>query len=154
MTASDPVKAWEIAESVGICFLGTGRNQYPMAAIVRRTEGAIYFLTDARSEKISEVGEEATVQLTFSDKSANDFLFVEGDAFISDDREKIAELWNPFAKAWWDDAEDPNIRLITVSPNRAEFWDGPNRLIAASKMLFAAVTGDSPDMGDNRETGM
>ncbi|RBO86827.1 pyridoxamine 5'-phosphate oxidase family protein, partial [Pseudochrobactrum asaccharolyticum] len=56
--------------------------------------------------------------------------------------------------AFWDSADDPNIRLIVVSPNRAEFWDGPNSLTAAVKMMFASVTGSKPDLGDNRETGM
>jgi hypothetical protein len=44
--------------------------------------------------------------------------------------------------------------LITVIPQRAEYWDGPNRLIAAGKMLFAAVTGGRPGMGDNRKISM
>lgn len=154
MTTSDPVKAWDIAESIGTCFFGTGLHQYPMSAIVRREEGVIYFLTDARSEKISELKLGSHVQLTFSDTSANDYLFIEGNASVSDNRRKIIELWNPFAKAWWDSAEDPNIRLVTFSPNRAEFWDGPNRLLAVSKMLFAAATGNRPDLGDNGETKM
>jgi hypothetical protein len=41
-----------------------------------------------------------------------------------------------------------------VSPNHAEFWDGPGRVAATAKMLFASVTGNKPDIGDNRETGM
>lgn len=154
MTASDNQKAWKIAESIGICFLGTGANQYPMAAMVRKDEDAIYFLTDAGSEKIAEIGDGKSVQLTFSDKGSNEFLFIEGDASVSNDRRKIADLWTTFAKAWWDSADDPAIRLVTVSPTRAEFWDGPNRLVAASKMLFAAATGGRPDMGDNRKVAM
>lgn len=154
MTAPDNQKAWDIAESIGICFLGTGTNQYPMAAMVRKDEGAIYFLTDVGSEKITEIGNGKSVQLTFSDKGSNEFLFVEGNASVSNDRRKIAELWTAFAKAWWESAEDPAIRLVTVAPTRAEFWDGPNRLVAATKMLFAAATGGRPDMGENRKTAM
>jgi hypothetical protein len=44
-----------IAESIGVCFLSTGDSRYPMAALVRKEEEAIYFLTDARSEKIAEI---------------------------------------------------------------------------------------------------
>jgi len=154
MTQPDSSKAWEIAKSIGICFLGTGHNQYPMFAIVRKEEEAIYFLTDAASEKISEMGDRKKVQLTFSDKGADEFLFIEGTAQVSNDRPKISELWSVFAKAWWDSADNPSIRLVTVTPTRAEFWDGPNRLVAAGKMLFAAVTGGRPDMGDNRKTSM
>jgi general stress protein 26 len=94
------------------------------------------------------------VQLTFSNEASNDYLFIAADAQISNDRSKIKELWTPFAKAFWDSEDDPDIRLIVVSPNHAEFWDGPGRVAATAKMLFASVTGNKPDIGDNRETGM
>ena len=154
MTSTDNEKAWEIAKSIGVCFLGTGPNQYPMSAMVRKDESAIYFLTDVASAKISEIGDGKSVQLTFSDKGSEQFLFIEGKATVSNDRAKISELWTVFAKAWWDSADDPSIRLVTVTPDRAEYWDGPNRLAAAAKMLFAAATGSRPDMGDNRKTSM
>lgn len=154
MTDTDPQRAWNIAESSRVCFYGWNGKQVPMSAIVRQKEGAIYFLTDASSDKVTDVNGATTVQLTFSDHSANDYLFVEGQAQVSNDRAKIKELWTPFAKAWWDSENDPNIRLIVVSPNRAEFWDGPGSIAATAKMLLAAVTGDKPDMGENRETGM
>lgn len=154
MTNTDPQKAWNIAKASRVCFYGSNGKQVPMTAIVRPDEGAIYFLTDASSEKVMDIVGEARVQLTFSDHSANDYLFIEGDAYVSNDRAKIKELWTPFAKAWWDSENDPNIRLIVVSPNHAEFWDGPGSIAATAKMLFAAVTGDKPDMGENRKTGM
>jgi general stress protein 26 len=151
MAANDTQKAWQIAESIGVCFLSTGDSQYPMAALVRKEEEAIYFLTDARSEKIAEISNGKSVQLSFSDKSSNEFLFMEGDAKVSDDRDKIADLWTTAAKAYWDSANDPAIRLV---PNRAQFWDGPNKIVGMSKMLFAAARGGGPDMGDNRKTSM
>ncbi|GHE80490.1 hypothetical protein GCM10019059_43370 [Camelimonas fluminis] len=54
-------------------------------------------------------------------------------------------------KAWWEDQTDPSIRLITVTPERGEIWDSPGRLVSAAKMLVAAVTGSTPDMGANAE---
>ncbi|EJN04197.1 pyridoxamine 5'-phosphate oxidase family protein [Phyllobacterium sp. YR531] len=151
---SDPKKAWDIAESVKTCFLLTGKKQVPMSAMPRREEGAIYFLTDAGSEKVADIEADPGVQLSFTNHSGNEYLFIDGDATVSDDRSKIKDLFSPFAKAWWDSPDDPNIRLITVVPNTAEFWDGPNSVIAAAKMLFAAASGGRPDMGENRETNM
>lgn len=154
MASGDPLKAWSIAEASRVCFFGWNGKQVLMTPIVRKEEGAIYFLTDSRSEKVGDIKGEVIVHLTFSDHSANDYLFIEGDAQVFNDRKKIHDLWTPFSKAFWDSADDPNIRLIVVSPNRAEFWDGPNSLTAAVKMMFASVTGSKPDLGDNRETGM
>ena len=76
-------------------------------------------------------------------------ISLSGTAEISNDRSKIAELWSKFDKAWWDDETDPDIRLITVRPERAELWDSPGKLIAFTAMLTAAVTGAKPDFGDN-----
>lgn len=154
MSESDPHIAWRIAEKGGTCFLSFDGKQIPMSPIVRKDEGAIYFLSDAQSGQVRSIGADTTVQLTFSHHSANDYLFIEGAAQVSNDREKIRDVWSVFAKAFWDSPDDENIRLITVSPNRAEFWDGPNSMTAAVKMLFAAATGDRPDMGENRKTGM
>lgn len=44
------------------------------------------------------------------------------------DRTKITELWGLMDKMWWEDANDPSIRLLTVTPDRGEIWDSPNRL--------------------------
>lgn len=154
MAETDPQRAWKIAESNRVCFYGWNGKQVPMSPIVREDEGTIYFLADADSEKVTDIQGQTAVQLTFSNESANDYLFIVGDAKVLNDRAKIKELWTPFAKAFWESADDPDIRLIVVSPNHAEFWDGPGKIAATAKMLYASVTGSKPDMGDNRETGM
>ncbi|MGW6780650.1 pyridoxamine 5'-phosphate oxidase family protein [Brucella pseudogrignonensis] len=154
MAETDPQRAWKIAESNRVCFYGWNEKQVPMSPIVREDERSIYFLADADSEKVTDIQGQTAVQLTFSNESANDYLFIVGDAKVLNDRAKIKELWTPFAKAFWESADDPDIRLIVVSPNHAEFWDGPGKIAATAKMLYASVTGSKPDMGDNRETGM
>jgi general stress protein 26 len=58
------------------------------------------------------------------------------------------------AKAWWDSAEDPNIRILKVTPDDAEFWDSPGNVISYVKMAAAAVTGSRPNLGDNRKVAL
>jgi len=154
MSDTDQKRAWKIADNNRVCFYGWNGKQVPMSPIVREEENAIYFLADADSDKITDITGNSSVQLSFSDESANDYLLVEGNAAVSNDRQKIEELWTPFAKAFWDSHEDPDIRLIVVTPSQAEFWDGPGTMAAKAKMLVAAVTGNKPDMGDNRLTKM
>ncbi|WP_094505182.1 pyridoxamine 5'-phosphate oxidase family protein [Brucella thiophenivorans] len=154
MSADHQDRAWEIAEGCHVCFFRTGNQQFPMSAIVRKEEGAIYFLTEAATEKVNEIKDDLTVELTFSNESANDYLFIKGSATITYDPVKVKDLWNQFSAAFWDKPEDPRIRIITVRPIKAEFWDGPGRFVAASKMLFAAISGGKPDLGDHHETTM
>ena len=58
------------------------------------------------------------------------------------------------AKAWWDSPDDPNIRLLTVKPDDAEFWDGPGKIIGTIKMVTAAATNSRPNYGENRKVAM
>ncbi len=159
-------KAWELAEKIRIALFTTwdGEQQRvrPLSATVERPEHAIYFLigvdggttladaTGAPSLTLAEQIEKyPTVSLAFADNSGSDYVTISGEAQVSNDRAKIAELWTPFAKAWWDGPEDPRIRLVTVIPHAAEVWEGPNKLVAYAVMLAAAATGTKPPVGDH-----
>ena len=50
--------------------------------------------------------------------------------------------------------DDPNIRLLTVKPDDAEFWDGPGKIIGTIKMVAAAATNTRPNYGENRKVAM
>ncbi len=151
-------KAWDLAEAIGFCMLvtwdGERQRARPMSAVVRREQHAIYFLTDEASAKSHQIDRFPIVTLAFADKGHNNYLAVTGEAHVSDDRALIRELWSPFAKAWWDSPDDPQIRVIKVSPDDAELWESPGGPVAQIKMLVAAATGGRPDMGDNRKVDL
>ena len=62
------------------------------------------------------------------DLSNQKYVSISGHAQITNDREMVKSLWSLPAKAWWQDADDPNIRVITVNPEEAEWWDSPGLL--------------------------
>ena len=144
---------WDLAKSIDICMFvtwdGSAQRARPLSARPNRDEGRIYFLVDASGAKDDQIERFPIVTLAFADNHAHDYVVITGKAIVSSDRAKIAEIWTSFDKAWWDSAEDPSIRLITVEPGDAELWKGPNRVIAGAKMLASAVTGAKPDFGDN-----
>lgn len=146
-------KVWKLAKDIGRCMFitwdGERQRARPMAATISRDEHMIYFLTDEHSAKTWQVENFPIVTLAFSDNSKNDYVAITGTATVSNDRDKIQQLWSPFAKAWWDSPEDPEIRLVTVAPDDAEMWESPNGPVANVKMLVAAAIGKRPDMGDN-----
>lgn len=158
MTDDYVLRAWNMMEKIQTCMLitwdGERQRARPMAATVKPAEHAIYFLTDARREKDDQIARFPIVTLAFADTGGQKYVSVTGHATVSSDRARIKELWSPFAKAWWDSPEDPNIRVLTVSPDDAELWDSPGTLIATVKMLTAAATGSRPDMGENRKVAM
>jgi general stress protein 26 len=112
----------------------------------------ICFLGDAQHHKDEEIEHNPNVGLAFAD--GQKFVSVTGHASVSNDRQKIKELWGPSAKAWWDSPDDPNIRLLTVTPDDAEFWEGPGKIVGTIKMMAAAATNSRPNYGENRKVTM
>ena len=156
--ARDQDRVWELMKKVGFAMLVTRDGQKlrarPMAAYIRREDNLIYFLTDARRHKDEEIARDPNVNLSFADAGNQTYVSVTGKATVSNDRAKIKELFGTPAKAWWDNAEDPNIRVLKIAPDDAEFWDSPGTVVSYVKMAAAAVTGTRPDLGDNRKVTM
>ena len=148
-------RIWELAKKIDICMFTTwdGEKQQsrPLSARVFREQHAIHFLVDVEGHKNGEIERFPTVSLAWVDSGGHKYVVIAGQARLSNDRAKIKDLWSDWDKAWWDDENDPSIRLITVTPESGELWDSPNRLVASAKMAVAAVTGAVPKMGDNAE---
>ena len=151
-------RAWDLMKKIGIAMLvthdGDKLRARPMSAHLERENNAIYFLTDARRHKDEEIARNPSVNLSFADAGGQKYVSVTGTAAVSNDRARIRQLFSTPAKAWWDSAEDPNIRVLTITPDDAEFWDSPGTVISYVKMAAAAVTGTRPEIGDNRKVAM
>ena len=156
--ARDTDRAWELMKKIGFAMLVTHDGEKlrarPMSAYLDRDANAIFFLSDARKHKDDEIAANPNVNLSFADASDQKYVSVTGTAVVSNDRAKIKELFTTTAKAWWDSAEDPNIRVLKFTPDDAEFWDSPGTVISYVKMAAAAVTGSRPDLGTNRKVAI
>jgi general stress protein 26 len=159
MTPAEVVdRIWELAKKIDFCMFVTwdGERQQarPLSSRVERDEHAIYFLISADGHKVPQIEQFPVVNLAYADTGSMKYVSISGQAEVTNDRAKIKDLWSDFDKAWWDDENDPDIRLLTVTPERAELWDSPNKAIAFSAMLISAVTGAKPKMGDNATVRM
>jgi general stress protein 26 len=156
--SGDIGRVWDLMKKIGFAMLvtrdGSRLRARPMSAHLERDENAIYFLTDARRHKDEEIARDPNVNLSFADTGGQKYVSVTGTASVSNDRARIKQLFSTPAKAWWDSAEDPNIRVLKITPDDAEYWDSPGSVISYVKMAAAAVTGTRPDLGDNRKVAM
>ena len=151
-------RVWELTKKIGFAMLvtrdGNKLRARPMSAYPEREQSAIYFLTDARHHKDEEIAREPSVNLSFADAGNQKYVSVAGTAVVSNDRAKIKELFSTPAKAWWNSADDPNIRVLKITPDDAEYWDSPGAVISYVKMAAAAISGKRPEIGDNRKVAM
>ena len=155
LSAQDAIdKLKELIKSESICFFCTQLTQQPITTRPMSTqkvdeEGNIWFMSSIKSSKNAEIEMNNSVQLFYANPSDYEFLTVSGSASITTDREKIYEMWTPFAKAWFQDGKDDvDISLIKVTPESAYYWDTKNnKMISMIQMLASIVTGSAPDDG-------
>jgi general stress protein 26 len=151
-------RVWELAKRIGICMFitwdGERQRARPLVATVEKQSNAIWFLSDAESHKDEQAERFPIVTLAFADNSGNKYVSITGKAEVLDDRALVRKLWSPYAKAWWKDADDPDIRVIKVTPQDAELWDSPGGLFSRVRMLAAAVTGRGLRIGDNAKVSL
>lgn len=155
LTSQDAIdKLKELIKSESICFFCTQLTQQPIVTRPMSTQkvdeqGNIWFMSSLKSNKNAEIEISDEVQLFYSNPSSFEFLSVLGNASIHTAREKIYELWTPFAKAWFKDGkDDADISLIKVVPQSAYYWDTKNnKMISMIQILTSIVTGTLPDDG-------
>ena len=75
----------------------------------------------------------------------NVYLYVNAEASIVVDKNKIAELWNPLLKVWFKGGiQDKNISLIKASTKNGYYWDSNGgKMIDFFKMIASAITGNN-----------
>lgn len=146
---------WNKIADIRFCMLvtnnGAGLRARPMAAIADEDSGVIRFIANRQDYKDNEIHNDPQVCLTFADNASNSFVSVTGTARVEHRPEQIREHWVKQADAYFEHgADDPNAILIEVLPRVGEYWDGPGNLTTAIELMRATITGDKPDLGDNK----
>ena len=151
MSQPEADHVWRLIEAIPMALLithdGALLDARPMAATAEPEEAAIYILANRDEDSDRQVREDGAVVLSFQKGATH--VVLHGIARASDDRAKIRELWTAFDKAWWDGPDDPRIRLLTITPSRAEYWESPGRLVSYADMLLSAATGKRPSAGEH-----
>jgi general stress protein 26 len=78
-------------------------------------------------------------------------LSITGHGEISDERDRIRQIWSIYDKAFWPDKDDPRIRVLRVTPESAEFWEGEGAVVTAVKLVAATVSGARMNLGANQK---
>jgi general stress protein 26 len=150
-------RVWDIIEQSGVGMLttrfGGGLRARPLEPRSNREEGVICFVVDVRGGKDDEIERAPEVCLVLIDHKDKAYLSVSGRAAVMQDEAKARAIWKKTDNVWWPDGPgDPNVRVLRLVPERAELWDGPsNSAVAAFEFAKARVTGEKPNLGENRK---
>lgn len=153
-------KIAELIKDIRIAMLTTinpdgSLHSRPMATQSGAFTGEVLFLTRDHSGKVDEIRQDAEVGLCYTD-SKHAFVTLSGRAAISNDRGLIGALWNPMYKAWFPEGEtDPEIRVLRVHVDQAEYWDAPASAIARKvQVLTRAATGGRTSVGEHAHVNL
>lgn len=156
---ADIDRLWTLITSIPVAMVVTheGQGQHmrarPMAVRPAREEGAIYFLTDVDAPKADEIRQNQSICLALADNRSQKYVSITGHADIIDDRERVEEIWSIYDKAFWPDKGDPRIRILRVTLESAEFWEGAGLVVTAVKLAAAIATGGRMNLGENEKVG-
>lgn len=154
-------KLGELIKDIRIAMLTTALpdgslRSRPMATQDEEFDGTLWFFTGAESGKVHEIEDDQHVNLSYSEPSDQKYVSVSGKARIVRDRAKIDELWSTPLKAWFPDGkDDPNIALLKIEVENAEYWDTPSsKMVHLIGMVKATVTGQSYQPGENEKISL
>ena len=118
--------------------------------------GNLWFFTRDNSHKVFELKRTPKCNVSFSDPDNHRYVSITGKAQLVKDKAKIKELWKPQFKAWFPKGPDePDIALLKVGLEKAEYWDSPGGTVAqVISFVSALVTGESADWGENKKIEM
>ena len=98
----------------------------PMQTQEVEFDGELWFLTMKDTDKYQEITANPHVNLAYAGKS---YVSISGTAEFIEDQAKKKEYWNPvFDKMLDAGYDDPNVVLIKVDADSAEYWDSGNTL--------------------------
>ena len=152
-------KLREIVKAVDICMLTTvgerGELHSRPMSNNRDVEfdGDLWFFTYGSSHKVDEIGRVPHVNASFADTDAQLYASLTGRAEVVRDRAKIEELWKPQLRAWFPEGVDtPDIALLKVTVERAEYWDGSQSFVAhAVGLISSLISGEPAQLGQNEK---
>ena len=130
----------------------------PMATQQVSFDGDLWFFTALNSHKLEEVRADSQVNVAYSEPKDQRYVSVSGRAQIVTDKEKAKQLWTPALKAWFPNGlEDPQLALIKVSVESAQFWDSPSsKIVQLVGFAKAMLTGEGykPSASENQRVNL
>jgi general stress protein 26 len=116
-------------------------------------DGDLWFFTYAAAHKVDEIEREPQVNVSFSRPDKQEYVSLSGTAQLVRERARIEALWQPHLKAWFPQGKDtPDIALLRVRVEKAEYWDSPSGLVAhIFGLARATLTGRPAGAGENKK---
>ena len=121
----------------------------PMGTQRASFDGNLWFFTHASEPKVQEIKRHPNVNVSFANPDDNEYVSLSGRAALVHDRAKMTELWQKPLKTWFPKGlDDPDLALLKVEVEHAEYWDQNGGLLeVAVGFVKATITGAESTAG-------
>jgi len=142
-------KVRELIKDIDTAMLTTvseeGLVSRPMKTQDVEFDGNLWFLTKKDTGKFHELLRNRYVNVAYADKS---FVSIRGEAELVESAEKVKQFWNPaYGELLETTFDDPNLILIKVKAETAEYWDSGNKFKMV-KFMFRRMLGKNTEGTD------
>jgi general stress protein 26 len=123
----------------------------PMAMMDVEFDGDLWFFTGKTSPKVEEIKADSRVNVAFSEPSSQNYVSLSGTGHLVVDQALNEKYWKEEFKAWFPKGlEDPELALLKIEVDGAEYWDAPSSVVAhVTGFVKATLTGKPADPGDH-----
>lgn len=149
-------KLKSLVETIRFCMMTTvgsdgALHSRPMSFLEWTFRGELLFFTSATSGAVQELKWQNVVNLAFCEPSKNIYVSVLGEARIVNDQAMKDKLFFPIMKNWFPGGStDPILRLLSISPLRAEYWDGLSGLALLISLAKSRLTDTPQPLGEHQ----
>ncbi len=116
-------------------------------------DGTLWFFTSERSHKVAEMRAHPQVNVSYASPADNHYVSISGRAALVRDRTKAEQMWSPVYRAWFPRGlDDPDVVLLRVDVERAEYWDADtSRMSDLVGLMKAVATGEPYEAGERQK---
>jgi general stress protein 26 len=130
MTASSSEewrKVWNLIKNYRSALLVTLKSDgsfdsRPMGCLQRRFDGALWFITFHETSKLSQIGADERVLVSYAGPRY-EYVSIFGKPRLIEDKAMIGELWKEGLRVWFPNGpDDSELALIAIDVEAARYW--------------------------------
>jgi len=142
---------WDRMEKVTAGMLHTDHDRVvPMSHYVDRDRNCLWFITADGTDAYEAAQAGKSVHHVVAEQAAHLYAKIDGKLSVSNDKEKLDELWSPVAAMWFEDGrEDEHVRLVQFVPSTAEIWATEGNAGFLYEVVKANVSKQTAEGGDH-----
>lgn len=150
---------WDLIKDIRFCMLSHRHpdgslHSHPLTTHNRTldADATLWFLVSRSTELGQRLREDRNVNLSYADPKRDAWVSITGSAMVVEDAQKQKDLFDSMDLGWFKGPQDPDLELVAVKIEEAEYWNvKENKLMQMLKLAKATATGKRPQIGEHAE---